>query len=84
MGIDTLVQDWSQFMLAYVFPPSVMMELILNRIFQCSPKTHFIVISPWKPRAQCLHLAKIPPVRLPLSHKTVLDVADSTCVLEAR
>ena len=83
-GIDALVMDWNHFSLAYVFPPPVMMELILNRIFQCSPRTNFIVISPWKPKAQwfpkMLHLTRIPPVKLPVSHETVVDLADSTCV----
>ena len=83
-GIDALVKDWNQFSLAYVFPPPVMMELILNRIFQCSPETDFIVISPWKPKAQwfskMLHLTNIPPVRLPVSTETVVDLAGSTCV----
>ena len=82
-GIDALTKNWNLFSLAYVFPPPPMMELILNRIFQCSMNTRFILISPWKPKAQwfpkALALATQSPVRLPLSWKTVVDMARSGC-----
>ena len=82
-GTDALVMDWNRFSKAYVFPPPVMIELILNRIFQCNPSSEFIVVTPWKPKAQWFgkiqHLAKEPPLRLPVSESTVVDLADSTC-----
>ena len=33
-GTDALVMNWNQFSRAYVFPPPVMLELILNKMFQ--------------------------------------------------
>lgn len=83
VGIDAFTKNWDQFSLAYVFPPPVMMELILNRIFQCSRNSQFIVISPWKPKAQwfpkAVKLAVQPPIRLPVSLETVTDLAESNC-----
>ena len=84
MGIDAFTKDWSVFSLAYVFPPPPMVELILNRIFQCSGDSRFIVITPWKPKAQwfskAVMLAVQDPVRLPVSEQTVVDMAESGCI----
>ena len=49
--LDAFTENWSKFRLAPNFPPPVMMELILNRIYQCLEKGRFIVICPWKPKA---------------------------------
>ena len=35
LGIDTFTEDWDKFTLAYIFPPPPMVELVLNRIYQC-------------------------------------------------
>ena len=78
LGIDAFTKDWDQFTLAYIFPPPPMVELILNRIYQCSKNTSFIVITPWRPSVQwfpkALKLAVQPPVRLPVSWDTVVDL----------
>ena len=83
-GVDVFTKNWDLFSLAYVFPPPVMMELILNRIYQCSRETTFIVISPWKPKAvwfpKALLLAVTPPTRLPVSWETVVEVGKSDCI----
>ena len=84
MDIDAFTRDWDQFNLAYVFPPPPMVELILNRIFQCSSSSRFIMITPWKPKAQwfskAVKLAVQDPVRLPVSRQTVIDLAESGCI----
>lgn len=84
MGIDAFTKDWNRFSLAYVFPPPPMVELILNRIFQCSGGSRFIVITPWKPKAQwfskAVSLALQVPVRLPVAEQTVVDMAESGCI----
>ena len=84
IGIDVFTKDWDRFSLAYVFPPPPMVELILNRIFQCSGNSRFIVITPWKPKAQwfskAVKLAVQDPVRLPVTRQTVVDMAESGCV----
>ena len=49
---DAFTEDWRKFTLAYIFPSPVMMELILNRIYQYSKESRFILIYPWKPIAQ--------------------------------
>ena len=51
LATDSMVQDWDKFTNNFVFPPPVMMELVLNRIHQCKTTTSFLVVSPWKPRA---------------------------------
>ena len=83
-GVDAFTKDWNQFTLAYIFPPPVMMELVLNRIYQNSQNTKFLVISPWKPRAQwfpkALALSHQMPIRLPVSWNTVEDLAKSSCM----
>ena len=83
-GVDVFTKNWDLFSLAYVFPPPVMMELILNRIYQSSKDTTFIVISPWKPKAvwfpKALLLAVTPPTRLPVSWETVVEVGKSDCI----
>ena len=60
-----------------------MMELILNRIFQCQRTATVLVICLWKPKARwftkMLALATQLPVRLPLSWDTVVDMAESGC-----
>merc|ERR1719318_339123 len=84
MDIDAFTTDWDQFNLAYVFPHPPMVELILNRIFQCSSSSRFIMITPWKPKAQwfskAVKLAVQDPVRLPVSRQTVIDLAESGCI----
>ena len=83
-GTDVFTKNWDNFTLAYVFPPPVMVELILNRIYQCSRDTTFIMISPWKPNAvwfpKALLLACSPPTRLPVSYDTVVEVGMSDCI----
>ena len=83
-GVDVFTKNWNEFTMAYVFPPPVMMELILNRIYQCNKSTSFIVISPWKPKAvwflKALQLASTPPTRLPMSWDTVVEVGRSDCI----
>ena len=78
-----MVQDWDRFALNYVFPPPVMVELILNRIKQCKVETVFLLVTPWKPRAtwfpKALLLSTAPPHRLPVSLLTVQDLAQSSC-----
>ena len=58
-----------------------MMELILNRIYQYSTESRFIVICPWKPKAQwfpeLMKLSTHPPLRIPSSWTTVQDMAES-------
>ena len=39
LAVDSLVQNWDKFKKNYVFPPPVMMELVLNRIHQCQNTT---------------------------------------------
>ena len=80
-GIDAFTKNWDRFTLAYIFPPPPMIELILNRIYQCSRDTSFIVITPWRQSAQwfpkVLKLAVQCPVRLPVSWNTVVDLTVS-------
>jgi hypothetical protein len=84
LAVDSLVQDWDKFTLNFVFPPLVMVELVLNRIYQCSSSTAFLLVSQWKPRAtrfpKALLLSTSPPLRLPVSHSTVVDLARSSCL----
>ena len=50
LGIDAFMEDWDRFTLAYIFPPPPMVELVLNRIYQCSRNSSFIlrwVRTPW-------------------------------------
>ena len=81
MGIDAFTEDWDRFTLAYIFHPPPMVELVLNRIYQCSKNSSFIVITPWRVRAlwfpKVLKLATQPPMRLPVSWNTVVDMAES-------
>ena len=83
-GVDVFTRNWDNFSLAYVFPPPVMVELILNRIYQCKTSNTFIVITPWKPKAvwfpKALQLASAPPTRLPVSWDTVVEVGKSDCI----
>ena len=83
LAVDSLVQDWDRFETNYVFPPPVMMELVLNRIYQCRSKTQFLVVSPWKPRStwfpKALVLSMEDPLRLPVSLQSVTDLSRSTC-----
>ena len=84
LAVDSLVQDWDKFRLNYVFPPPVMIELVLNRIYQCSYKTQFLLVTPWKPRStwfpKALLLSQDHPHRLPVSLQSVQDLARSTCL----
>ena len=83
LAVDSLVQDWDKFSLNFVFPPLVMVELTLNRIHQCQSSTKFLLITQWKPRAtwfpKALLLSSSPPLRFPVSHRTVLDLSQSSC-----
>ena len=47
-GIDAFTKDWDRFTLSYIFPPPPMVELVLNRIYQCSSNSSFILITPWR------------------------------------
>ena len=84
MAVDSLVQNWDKFVLNFVFPPPVMVELVLNRIHQCKSSTTFLVVSQWTPRAtwfpKALLLSSFPPLRFPVSHTTVVDLAQSSCL----
>ena len=77
-AIDSFTEDWNKFSLAYIFPPPQMMELVLNRIYQCNKSTKFIVISPWKKALpwfqKALSLAMCLPIRLPVQKRTVQDL----------
>ena len=81
MGIDAFTEDWDKFTLAYIFPPPPMVELVLNRIYQCSKNSSFILITPWRVGAlwfpKVLKLATQTPIRLPVSWNTVVDMAES-------
>lgn len=83
-AVDSLVQNWDRFPLNFVFPPLVMVELVLNRIYQCSSETSFLLVSQWKPRAtwfpKALLLSTSPPLRLPVSQSTVVDLTSSSCL----
>jgi len=83
-GVDVFTKDWDKFSLAYVFPPPVMVELILNRIYQCNRTTTFIMITPWKPKSvwfpKALLLACQPPIRLPVSLDTVVEMGRSDVI----
>ena len=61
-----------------------MVELVLNRIYQCSRDSSFILITPWRVGAvwfpKVLKLAIQPPTRLPVSWNTVVDMAESGCL----
>ena len=48
MAIDAFTEDWDKFRLSYIFPDPPMVELILNRICQCSKASNFILITPWR------------------------------------
>ena len=77
LGIDAFTEDWDKFTLAYIFPPPPMVELVLNRIYQCSNNSSFILITPWRVRAlwfpKVLKLATQTPIRLPVSWNTVAE-----------
>ena len=65
VAVDSLVQDWDRFSLNYVFPPLVMVELVLNRIYQCSSSTAFLFVTQWKPRATWFPKALLLSTSLP-------------------
>ena len=81
MAVDAFTEDWDRFSLSYIFPHPPMVELILNRIYQCSMESKFILITPWRMSAvwfpKALKLATQPPVRLPVSWKTVVELGQS-------
>ena len=58
-----------------------MVELVLNRIYQCSQNSTFILVTPWRMQAvwfpKALKLAIQLPTRLPVSWNTVVDLAES-------
>ena len=84
MAIDAFTEDWDKFRLSYIFPDPPMVELILNRIYQCSENSNFILITPWRVSAvwfpKALKLAVQPPIRLPVSWNTVVELAGSDCL----
>ena len=41
-ALDAFTEDWNRFKLAYIFPPPVMMELILNTYFVIFLNNHFL------------------------------------------
>ena len=47
LGIDAFTKDWDRFNLSYIFPPPPMVELVLNRIYQCSQDSRFILVTRW-------------------------------------
>ena len=47
LGIDAFTKRWDRFSLSYIFPPPPMVELVLNRIYQCSQDSRFILITRW-------------------------------------
>ena len=47
LGIDAFTKNWDQFSISYIFPPPPMAELVLNRIYQCSQDSRFILITRW-------------------------------------
>ena len=77
--LDVFTENWNQFKLAYVFPPPFMMELILNRVYKRLEESKFIVICPWKPKANWF-LKLMKPPRIPISWCTVTDLAESGMV----
>ena len=84
LGVDVFTKNWDHFNMAYVFPNPAMLELILNRIYQCRKESLFIVITPWKPKSRwfpkAVALSVRRPLRLPVSWKTVKDMASSNCI----
>ena len=58
-----------------------MMEWVLNRIYKCSQRSTFILITQWTTQAvrfpKALKLATQPPTRLPVSWNTVVELAGS-------
>ena len=51
LGIDAFTKNWDQFSISYIFPPPPMAELVLNRIYQGSQDSRFILITRWFPKA---------------------------------
>ena len=47
LGIDAFTKDWDRFSLSYIFPPPPIVELVLNRIYQCSQDSRFILVTRW-------------------------------------
>ena len=70
LGIDAFTKDWDRFSLSYIFPQPPMVELILNRIYQCSQDSKFILVTRWAMSAvwfpKALKLAVQLPTRLPV------------------
>merc|ERR1711888_290582 len=83
LAIDAFTENWDRFKLSYIFPPPPIVELILNRIYQCNKDFSFILITPWRISAvwfpKALKLATQLPTRLPVSWNTVVDLAESDC-----
>ena len=83
LEVDSMVQDWNRFKLNYIFPPPVMLELVLNRVFQCKKETRFLLVTPWKPHStwfpKALLLSLEDPLRLPQSLQLIQDLAGSSC-----
>ena len=81
LAIDAFTEDWDRFQLSYIFPQPPMIELVLNRIHQCSRNSRFILITPWRIGAvwfnKALKLATQLPIRLPVSWNTVVDLGES-------
>ena len=47
LGVDAFTKKWDRFSLSYIFPPPPMVELVLNRIYQCSKDSRFILVTCW-------------------------------------
>ena len=47
LGIDAFTKNWDNFSISYIFPPPPMTELVLNRIYQCSQDSRFILVTRW-------------------------------------
>ena len=47
LGVDAFTKKWDDYSLSYIFPPAPIVELVLNRIYQCSKDSRFILVTRW-------------------------------------
>ena len=47
LGVDAFTKKWDDYSLSYIFPPAPIVELVLNRIYQCSKDSRFILVMRW-------------------------------------
>ena len=47
LGVDPFTKKWDDYSLSYIFPPAPIVELVLNRIYQCSKDSRFILVTRW-------------------------------------